>query len=290
MIKYLIFTALLMLSNSPQVINALTQKNMVGERINSDADSLSINTIEFEKELPGCSSRVTVEFPLGENNRVHRAVMDYILDVCINFAPGVEVTQPSNTCDVYTFKRYLEEYTITKCLLSAQDQHDYALSFGEDGEQYKVQWFSNLFIQKTADTDLYVSYAVYHGEFAGGAHDERGSGAVTIRKSDGVRINDFFVEDAEENMQPLLWKYLIASESPDNEQEFIAEINKFLKANYNIENYLHLPYGSIYLANDGIHIMYQPLEICFWPGEPELVIPYDEAKTFLTPEVSQLVF
>lgn len=41
------------------------------------------------------------------------------------------------------------------------------------------------------------------------------------------------------------------------------------------------------MAPDGIHIMYQPLEICFWPGEPEIVIPFDEAKPFLTDEADK---
>lgn len=32
----------------------------------------------------------------------------------------------------------------------------------------------------------------------------------------------------------------------------------------------------------------EPLEICFWPGEPEIVIPFDEAKPFLTKEALEV--
>lgn len=34
-------------------------------------------------------------------------------------------------------------------------------------------------------------------------------------------------------------------------------------------------------------ILYQPLEICFWPGEPEIIIPYSEAKPFICKEAAK---
>ena len=248
---------------------------------------VTVSGIEFEKEQQYGSSQVRAEFPLGDDCAFRRTIIDYILEVCKTTNPGVEVKQPSNTCDEAAFTKYLEEYTTVLSKLCAADQHEYAMFLGEEGETYKVVWFSNLFIGKVADTDEYVSYVAYHGEYCGGAHDQRGSGAVTIRKADGARIDSIFKSDVDEAMQPLLWKYLIASEAPDNPDEFRAEINKFLEANYGIHDFLHL--GTPFLAPDGVHILYQPLEICFWPGEPEIVIPFDEARPFLTEEACEVL-
>ena len=46
---------------------------------------------------------------------------------------------------------------------------------------------------------------------------------------------------------------------------------------------------NAYLAPDGVYILYQPLEICFWPGEPVIVIPIDEAKPYLSSEAVKLL-
>ena len=259
--------------------------------ITAAADNIvPIQNFNFEKELPGGSSQVLIDFPTGTDSPVRRAIIDYIYESLHSFAgSGVNIAFPSNTCDEQTFGTFIEKYTETLCHNAAMDQNEYATSMSEDGETYEMVWFSNLSVQKVADTDLYVSYAFYHGEYCGGAHDNRGSSAITIRKDDGARMTDIFKEDVEEEMQPLLWKYLIASYQPEDEKAFIEEINQFLEANYSIRDYLHLPHGSIYLAPDGVHILYQPLEICFWAaGEPEIVIPFDEARPFLTKEVAEL--
>lgn len=251
-------------------------------------DEVEVSSIHFDKEQPGGSSSVLVDFPLGDNQPVRRTIIDFILERCKSLNSVEDVVFPSNTCNEVTFGKFLEEYTTAVSRNCADDQHDYAV-YMED-ESYEVTWFSNLYIQKVADTSRYVSYSAYHGEFIGGAHDARGSEAVTIRKTDGARIDSLFVDGVEEKMQPLLWKYLIESENPDDSAAFRNEINQFLEANYGIRDYLHLPYGSCYLAPDGVHILYQPLEICFWPGEPEIVIPPKEAKPFLTKEARQLLF
>ena len=252
-------------------------------------DTLSICNMEFEKELLGGSSTVQVDFPLGEDNLMRRAVVDFIYE-SLHFFSGVEVTFPPNTCDEQTFVSFLEQYTLVLCRQTAAEQQEYAQSFGKDEEAYTVEWFSNLSIQKVADTDRYISYVFYWGEFCGGAHDNRGSSAITIRKSDGVRMADIFKDDVEDDMQPLLWKSLIASEEPEDEKEFVEEINQFLEANYNYRDFLPLS-QSAYLAPDGIHLVYEPLEICFWyMGAPEVIIPYQAARSFITKDIMQLIF
>ena len=258
--------------------------------LNATADNtVTVNNIHVEKKQKGGSADVSVDFPLGTDSPLRRAIIDYIYERCKAINPGVEVTTPSNTCDEAAFRRYLEEYATVSCRLFAEDQQDYAATFVEENTPYEVEWFSNFSIEKVAETGLYVSYAVYWGEFVGGAHDNRGSEAVTLRKADGVRVDGIFREGAEEEMQPLLWKYLIESEQTDDVSEFVAEIKQFLEANYSNSEDLPLPYGTSYLAPDGVHILYQPLEICFWAmGQPTITIPLEVAKPFLTPEAARL--
>lgn len=251
-------------------------------------NTLTVSDIEFEKEQPYASSRVFVEFPLGTDGLLRRTIIDYILEVCRTTYPGVTTEQPVNTCDESTFKKYLEDYTTVLCQLCAEDHQDYVMSLDEEDKPYEVAWFSYLSIQKVADADQYVSYTYYHGTHTGGALPDTGSEAVTFRKADGVRIDSIFKEGADEEMQPLLWKYLLISEAPEDPEEFIAGINQFLEANYGDKDHLLIPYGSSFLAPDGVHIQYQPFQIGFWPLEPELVIPFDEALPFLTDEAARL--
>ena len=263
-------------------------------------DIVAITSIESEKEQVGATAKITVEFPVGNDSPTRRAIIDYInenlhtmgyLSVLREEGPHPasvkDVHFPSNTCDEATFRTFLDQLTTVVCKLTSRDQQEYAQSLEEDGESYQPRWFDNRFIGKVADTDTYVSYATYWGEFCGGAHDNRGSNAITIRKTDGMPITDIFKEDVEEDIQPLLWKYLIVSENPENPAEYRAEIKKFLKANYGNSEDLLLPRGTSYLAPDGVHILYQPLEICFWPGEPEIIIPYSAAKPFISIEAAK---
>ena len=252
-------------------------------------NTVTITDIEFEKELPYASSRVSAEFPLGEDGLLRRAIIDYILEGCRTTYPGVQIEQPSNTCDEPTFKKYLEDYTTVLCQLCAEDHQDYVNSLDEEDKPYEVAWYSYISFQKEADTDQYVSYTVYHGTFTGGALPESGSEAVTISKADGIKIDSIFKEGAEEEMQPLLWKYLLISEEPEDPEEYIAGINQFLEANYGDKDHLPIPYSSTFLAPDGVHLQYQPFEIGFWPIEPIVVIPFDEVKPFLADEAARLV-
>lgn len=252
-------------------------------------DTVATENIQSESSLPHVTAEMAVDFPVGNDSQLRRAILGFIFDRCQEIYEGVEVERPSNSCNAKEFKAFLDHYTSTLCRLTAEDRKECADALAEEGETYEADWFSNLYINKTADTELYVSYTTYNTDFSGGGHDNRMSEAVTIRKSDGAVISSIFVEDAEEKMQDVLWKYLIASEEPEDPAEYRAEINRFLEANYGRGNHLMLPTGSIYLAPDGVYILYSAQEICFWPGEPVIVIPYEVAKPFLTKEAAQLL-
>ena len=262
---------------------------LVFSALSATADyTVEISDVEVESSLPNVTSEVSVDFPTGSDSPVRRAIIDFIYNQFQDIYQGVEVEHPSNNCSEAEFKAYLEKFNKTLCQLTAEDRKE-SFADSDGGEAGEAAWYSNLYINKVADTDLYVSYTTYHVDFSGGAHEERGTDAVTIRKSDGAVISSIFADNVEEKMQPLLWKYLIASENPEDPDEYRAEINRFLEANYGHSDYLHLPGDNAYLAPDGVYILYQPLEICFWPGEPVIVIPLDEAKPYLTGEAAKLI-
>ena len=93
-------------------------------------DTLTISNIGFEKKLPGGSSTVNIDFPLGDNNAVRRAVVDYIYEG-LQFFSGVQIAYPPNTCDEPTFKTFLEEYTQALCQITAEEQQEY-VRFGDE--------------------------------------------------------------------------------------------------------------------------------------------------------------
>ena len=195
-------------------------------------DTVATENIQSESSLPHVTAEMAVDFPVGNDSQLRRAILGFIFDRCQEIYEGVEVERPSNSCNAKEFKAFLDNYTSTLCRLSAEDRKECADALADEGDTYEADWFSNLYINKTADTNLYVSYTTYNTDFSGGGHDNRMSEAVTIRKSDGAIISSIFVEDAEEKMQDVLWKYLIASEEPEDPVEYRAEINRFLEANY----------------------------------------------------------
>lgn len=251
-------------------------------------NDLTVVEIEVEKEQKGGSTHEWVHFPTGADSPVRRAVVDFIFQ-CMQSFLNADIAYPSNTCDEKVFKTFLDHYADSLCRFCSEDQQEYAASCAESGEVYEVPWFRNFSIQKVAETSRYVSYACYDGEFCGGAHDNCGSVARTFRKSDGAVV-DIFVDDEDlaDRMQGILWKYLGASDEAGDAEDFVKEIGDFLEANYGNRERLHLG-STIFLAPDGVHLQYAPLEISFWAmGDQEIVIPYQAAMPFLTPEAARL--
>ena len=82
-------------------------------------------------------------------------------------------------------------------------------------------------------------------------------------------------------MQPLLKK--VAAEQGD-----LEEYLKYLK---HLEREdIPLPEEDAWLQPDGVHIQYQPYEICTWVmGMPEFVIPAKDAQPFISKEASLLL-
>lgn len=258
--------------------------------VNSFAgNSDTYKTISYQVEQPGATSDVSVVFPVDVREPVRTAVIDYIFEMLRAYkGDALPGTPKPKNCNEATFKSLLSQFAESSASWYGESQQEYAASLAEEGETYDVAWYININIRKAAETPQYVSYVSYCGEFQGGAHDERSFDAVTIRKSDGKRIKDIFREGVDAQMQPLLWKYLLAEyDSEEDKQEYRKAILDYL--DYQNVDILLLPSDS-YIAPDCIHLVYQYYEICPWAmGAPDVVIPISEALPYLTKEAAQLV-
>lgn len=246
-------------------------------------------TIAYQVEQPGASSEVSVDFPVDVKEPVRSAVIEYIFHALTAYkGDALPGTPKPEDCTETTMKTILNQFAETLASWYGSEREEYAASLAEEGETYDVEWYINISVNKAAETQQYVSYACYYGDYQGGAHGQRYSDAVTIRKSDGKRIKDIFREGVDAQMQPLLWKYLLAEyDSEEDKQEYRKAILDYL--DYQNVDILLLPSDS-YIAPDGIHLVYQYYEICPWAmGAPDVVIPISEALPYLTKEAAQLV-
>lgn len=246
-------------------------------------------TIAYQVEQPGASSEVSVDFPVDVKEPVRAAVLEYIYDALRAFKSDLMPEDPSmKYCTEATFKTVISDFAETLASWYGREQQEYAASLAEEGETYETEWYIHISINKAAETPQYVSYASYYGDYQGGAHGGRFSDGVTIRKSDGKRIKDIFRDGVESQMQPLLWKYLLAEMSSEEEkQEYRNEIMTYLGD----QSKKDVPLASVsYLAPDGIHLEYQSYEIGPWSlGAPNIVIPVSEALPYLTKKAARLV-
>lgn len=153
--------------------------------------------------------------------------------------------------------------------------------YDKDNDPFDRGQFYNIEIKLVADTKEYVSYSINEQLFTGGEHGMYHTRHVTIRKSDGKPLTNILQREKESQMQPLLKK--VAAEQGD-----LEEYLKYLK---HLEREdIPLPEEDAWLQPDGVHIQYQPYEICTWVmGMPEFVIPAKDAQPFISKEASLLL-
>ena len=120
-------------------------------------NTVATENIQSESSLPHVTAELTVDFPVGNDSQLRQAVLGFIFDRCHEVYGGVEVERPPVTCNAKEFKAFLDNYTSTLCRLTAEDWKECAKALAEEGETYKVDWFSNLYVNKMADTDVWYA-------------------------------------------------------------------------------------------------------------------------------------
>ena len=159
----------------------------------------------------------------------------------------------------------------------------------EEEKQHALQelpgWEFELKLDKVYETDRIVVFDSFNYIYLGGAHGGIvGDGALTFDKESGMRIRDFFVPGAAEQMQDLLRQGL---------EEYFAEASD--GAEYSLEDFLHLegdliplPHWAPKPTKDGLVLTYQQYEIAAYAaGMPSFVLSYEEVAPFLLPETKK---
>ena len=148
-------------------------------------------------------------------------------------------------------------------------------------------WGFEFSLQKTWETDLAAVFDSQNYIYMAGSHGGIiGEGPMTFDKASGIRIRDFFMPGAVEDMQPLLREGMTGYFG-----ERMADLGSTL------EDHLHLKDGMIPLpewaprpGEDGLTFIYQQYEVAAYvDGMPEFILAYDDVAPFLLPEAKKVL-
>lgn len=168
-------------------------------------------------------------------------------------------------------------------------------------EQPPIEAAHWTYSQKCILEDTTATYATFcntgYIDCSGAAHpySSLGEGDITLRRSDGKRITKFFVDGAETKMQALLKAGLVHYYREDCGDKSVTEQNIFNRLQLfdeqgNETKRIPLPKWPPFLKKDGVCLSYAQYEVaCYADGMPAFVIPYEDAKPYLTDEVKVML-
>lgn len=146
----------------------------------------------------------------------------------------------------------------------------------------------DLSVRKVADNNRYLSYQTTSYAFLGGAHGSSVDYIVNIDKQSGKVITQSIDTMQINAIQPILRKGILAYL---HEQGDTSVTEKTLEECLFINNgIIPLPAHAPYLAEDGVHFVYQQYEIApYAMGMIAFVVTYNEIKPFLTKDALELM-
>lgn len=151
------------------------------------------------------------------------------------------------------------------------------------------RWEYDTKIVKEDETTEYIAFLHESFQYLGGAHGGiGGSGTLTFNAKTGKKIEKFFINGAEKQMQKFLIAGLTEYFSENSDKKITkAELMDYLQ----VENgYIPLPSHAPSLSKDGLVLTYQQYEIASYAaGMPSFTIPYKDVMPFLTEEVKALI-
>ncbi len=261
-----------------------------GGKVASAPTPVPTDSLEYSNHdgSVSCCS-LAVDFPSGRDS-FSVAVAGYIADelqrLCLSDSAGTHDTgvSPAHASSFTDGKAMLSFYGKTNFVWlqneSAEMQQD-GMPFA-DGMEYSVS------IRKVADNDRYVSYLTTSYMFLGGAHGSAGARTINIAKPSGKVLSNTVDTTRVMEMQPLLRKGVLEYFCANGD---ISVSDSTLNDNLFIEDgVIPLPLFAPYLTDNGLGFVYQQYEICCYAmGMVSFVIPYAEAKPFMTAEARALV-
>lgn len=156
--------------------------------------------------------------------------------------------------------------------------------------------------EKCTLVDTTATYATF--SFTGYIENSRaahpysscGAGDITLRRSDGKWITKFFVDDAEEKMQPLLLAGMVRYFRDDCEDKSVNEKNvrsMMLLCDVHGNPVKNIPLPTVWRPvpkKDGLCLVYAQYEVApYAAGMPAFIIPYEDVMPYLTQEAQDLL-
>ncbi len=192
-------------------------------------------------------------------------------------------------------KSTMEEY---KKMMEEQQNDSLAATDESDSEMKPEHW---TYEEKCTLEDTTATYAAFnfsgfiYNSSAAHPYSSCGAGDITLRRSDGKWIRKFFVDGAEEKMQPLLVAGMVHYFHDDCEQKEVNAKNVFdqLLSDDHGNTVKRIPLPTIWIPfpkDNGICLVYAQYEIApYAAGMPAFVIPYKDVMPYLTEEAAALL-
>ncbi len=171
-----------------------------------------------------------------------------------------------------------------KMLLDSAQSDFRSLAESKLGTNY--EW--NITVKLADETDRYLTYIAEIYTYSGGAHGSYIQQGATFRKNDGRKFGWDMFKNAARTELPSLLKDAIHNQyfEPGTDKEFYGQLLDVDTASYRFP----LPQTEPYIAQDGVHFIYQEYEIAAYAaGSPSCVLPFGQVKELLTHSACELI-
>lgn len=248
------------------------------EELVEKADSeLKTKTYKFEQTKGMTTVTLTADFPVNGNEALKNSISEFISESIGGSYDG-SLTDAQGMIDYYG-ENLMKSYG------------EIASEYTDDDYVHEIYYHETL--TKSYETDGFVTYTDETQDYTGGVHGMYYIGGMTFRKSDGRRFDIDMMRHVEGyDFKQLLKEGLKKFFCEGDDQESISDddLKEYLiNLDGDIDD-IPLPSCPPYLTDKGIHFIYQPYEISFYAaGTPEVIIPFEDAKPFLTNAAIEMI-
>lgn len=255
----------------------------------SMAEPLPVDNVSCVKKSGSLECKIVVDYPSGDDSLSHSVAAYISGELGRQYLPIINNPDEAAKYPLYSgtqasgnaVAEYYASATVKYLSLQAKELKDAGM---EEAPQLTYE----LSVRKVADNDRYVSYETASYAFLGGAHGSAVDYTVNISKQTGKVLAQTVDTLQAKAMQPILRKGVLGYL---HEQGDTTATDTSLGEYLFIENgIVPLPVHAPYLADDGVHFVYQQYEIGpYAMGMVAFTVPYDEIKQFLTKEAVGLI-
>ena len=231
----------------------------------SVATELKTKRISKKEGLRNWTYSFVADYPIGGNPLLVNSIREWISE-------SLGGTYAGNLADTTSlFNHYAKEYLSEDDMTSNDSDEDFSFE-GVNESEFTIIW----------QNDKLVTYQMKEYWYGGGAHGGTFISGYTFRKSDGRLFgSDMFKSKA--NLQDELRNGLETYFGATTDEELEKQL--FL-SNYESVSNLPMPKADPWIDMEGVHLVYGEYEIApYSAGLPEVVIPLNKAKKYLTATV-----